>query len=181
MGDKQPQAGWRVKVGLAIFAASIGWPVLIPILLLLGVSKTVTAAVSGFMLVAAEFMLLGAAAIAGKEGFSLIKDTVFGFLKSHGPPSKVSRTRYTIGLVMFMTPLAFGWVSPYFGRHLPGYEAGRVIYAIVFDVLLFSSLFVLGGGFWDKLQSLFKFNAYTVIPDEPDEKAGSILKANKLG
>ena len=181
MDDKQPQTGWRVKVGLAIFVASIGWPVLIPIFLLLGVSKTVTAAVSGFMLVAAEFMLVAAAAIAGKEGFSLIKKKVFGFLKSHGPPSEVSRTRYTIGLVMFVTPLAFGWASPYFGHYLPGYEAGRMIYVIVFDILLFVSLFVLGGGFWDKLQSLFKFNAYAVIPDEPDEKAGSILRGNKLG
>ena len=122
MDDKQPQTGWRVKVGLAIFVASIGWPVLIPIFLLLGVSKTVTAAVSGFMLVAAEFMLVAAAAIAGKEGFSLIKKKVFGFLKSHGPPSEVSRTRYTIGLVMFVTPLAFGWASPYFGHYLPALD-----------------------------------------------------------
>jgi hypothetical protein len=119
------------------------------------------------MVVAAEFMLIAGAAIAGKEGFALIKATVFGFLKLHGPPREVSRLRYTIGLVIFATPLAFGWASPYFGHHLPGFAAGQLIYAIVFDVLLLISLFTLGGGFWDKLRSLFKHNAYAVIPDTP--------------
>ena len=68
---------------------------------------------------------------------------------------------------MFATPLAFGWAAPYFAHHLPGFADGRLIFAIVFDVLLLISLFVLGGGFWDKLHSLFKYNAYAVIPDKP--------------
>ena len=164
MSNEQPQAGWRVKLGFAIFVASIGWPVLIPILLLLRVPTTATAAFSGVMVVAAEFMLIAGAAIAGKEGFAYIKGKVFGFLKSYGPPSEVSRLRYTVGLVMFATPLAFGWAAPYFGHHLPGFENGQLFYAIVGDVLLLISLFVLGGGFWDKLLSLFIHNAYAVIP-----------------
>jgi hypothetical protein len=167
MSDEQPQFGWRAKVGFAIFVASIGWPVFMPILPLLGVSTTATAAFSGVMLVAAEVMLVAAAAIAGKEGFAVIKATVFGFLRSYGPPREVSRARYTIGLLMFTTPLAFGWASPYFGHHLPGFEGGQLIYAIVFDLMLLTSLFVLGGGFWDKLRSLFKYSAYAVIPDTP--------------
>ena len=85
MSDEQPQVGWRVRVGFAIFVASIGWPVLIPILRLLGASTTITAAFSGVMLVAAEFMLIAGAAIAGKAGFAFIKAKVFGFLKSFGP------------------------------------------------------------------------------------------------
>ena len=167
MSDERPQATWRIKVGFAIFVASIGWPVLIPILALLGVSKTVTAAISGVMLVLAELMLIAGAAIAGKEGFAFIKAKVFGFLKSCGPPREVSRTRYTIGLMMFAAPIIFGWATPYFGHHLPGFEHGQLIYAIVGDVLLLISLFVLGAGFWDKLRSLFKHNAYAVIPDKP--------------
>ena len=164
--NERPRAGWRIKVGFAIFAASIGWPVLIPILPFLGVSTAATAAISGVMLVAAEFMLVAAAAIAGEEGFNFIKARVFGVLRSYSPPHEVSRLRYTIGLVMFMTPLAFGWASPYFAHHLPAFATGRLIYAIAFDMLLLISLFVLGGGFWDKLHSLLKHNAYAVIPDE---------------
>lgn len=165
MSDERPQFGWRVKVGLSIFVVSIGWPILIPILPLLGVSATATAAVSGVMLVAADVMLVAAAAIAGKEGFAVIKATVFRFLRPYGPPREVSRARYTIGLVMFITPLAFGWASPYFGHHLPGFDGGQLVYAITGDVLLLASLFVLGGGFWDKLRSLFKHDAYAIILD----------------
>ena len=68
---------------------------------------------------------------------------------------------------MFATPLVFGWASPYIAHYIPGFADGRLIYAIVFDLLLLTSLFVLGGDFWDKLRSLFKYNAYVVIPEEP--------------
>jgi hypothetical protein len=173
MSDEQPQTGWRAKLGFAILAASIGWPVLIPILLLLGVSTTTMAVISGVMVVAAEFMLIAGAAVAGKEGFAFIKATVFGFLRSYGPPSEVSRLRYTIGLVMFATPLAFSWAAPYAGHHLPGFADGQLIYAIVGDVLLLISLFVLGGSFWDKLRSLLFHNAYAVIPANLTEERTS--------
>jgi hypothetical protein len=166
MSDEQVQVGWRVRVGFAIFVASISWPVLIPILPLLGASTTATATFSGVMLIAAEVMLIAGAAIAGKEGFAFIKAKVFGVLKSYGPPREVSRTRYIIGLVMFTTPLAFGWVSPYVAQHLPGFTDNRLIYAIPFDVLLLISLFVLGGAFWDKLRSLFMHDAYAVLPSK---------------
>ena len=166
MTNQQPQVGWRAKIGLAIFVASISWPVLIPVLPLMGVSSTATAAISGVMLIAAEIMLVAAAAIAGKDGFDFIKAKVFGVLKSYGPPREVSRTRYIIGLVMFTAPLAFGWISPYVGQHLPGFADKRLIYAILLDALLLISLFVLGGAFWDKLRSLFLHNAYAVFPSK---------------
>ena len=166
-GDEQRKTGWRVKVGFAIFVTSIGWPVLIPILPLLGVSGTAIATFSGAMLVAAEFMILAGAAIAGKDGFAFIKAKVFGFLKSYGPPKKVSRTRYTIGLVMFVVPLLLGWASPYFGHHIPGFKEHTMTYAVGGDVLLLISLLVLGGDFWDKLQSLFVHDATAVIPEKP--------------
>jgi hypothetical protein len=171
MSDERPQATWRIKVGFAIFVASIGWPVLIPILALLGVSKTVTAAISGVMLVLAELMLIAGAAIAGKEGFAFIKAKVFGFLKSYGPPREVSRTRYTIGLMMFAAPIIFGWASPYFGHHLPGLKTRPLIYAVAGDVVLLISLFVLGGAFWDKLQSLFTHDAYVTIPEKANAES----------
>jgi hypothetical protein len=167
MSDEKRQVGWRVKVGFAIFVASIGWPVLIPILPLLGASTAATATFTGVMVVVAELLLLGGAAVAGKEGFAFIKARAFGFLRSFGPPREVSRLRYTVGLVMFAIPLVFAWTTPYVGHHLPGFEDGPLIYAIAGDVLLLISLFVLGGGFWDKLRSLFKHDAYAVISDEP--------------
>jgi hypothetical protein len=168
--EAQPRAGWRVKLAFVIFIASLGWPVIIPVLPFLGVSAQLIAAFSAVMLVAAEFMLLAAAAIAGKPGFAYIKARVFGFLKAYGPPSKVGRVRYTIGLVMFVLPFLFAWASPYFGHYIAGLEEHMRIYAIVFDVMLVSSLFVLGGDFWDKLRSLFVHKAYAVIPGSEVEQ-----------
>jgi hypothetical protein len=83
----------------------------------------------------------------------------------------VSRTRYTIGLMMFAAPIIFGWASPYFGHHLPGLKTRPLIYAVAGDVVLLISLFVLGGAFWDKLQSLFTHDAYVTIPEKANAES----------
>ena len=62
--------------------------------------------------------------------------------------------------------MIFGWASPYFGHHLPGFETSTLIYAVAVDALLLFSLFVLGGAFWDKLRSLFQHNSYAIFPDK---------------
>lgn len=160
------QMSWRIKAGFAIFVASLGWPILIPILSLVGLTPTAIAAFSGVMVVAAELMLIAGAAIAGRDGFAFIKTKVFGFLRSYGPPHTVSRRRYTVGLVLFVTPIALGWAVPYFGHYLPGYESNSLAYAIAGDAVLLMSLFLLGGAFWDKLRSLFQHNAYAIFPDK---------------
>jgi hypothetical protein len=131
---------------------------------LLGVPKTTMAAVSGALLIGAELMLLAGAAVAGKDGYAYIKKTVFGFIKSHGPAEHVSRTRYRIGLVLFILPILLGWATPYFGNYMPGFNEHTMIFAIVGDVVLATSLFVLGGEFWDKLRSLFMHSATALIP-----------------
>jgi len=157
-------AGWRVKVGALIFVASLAWPVLLPLLPLLGASGATVAAFTGVMVVAAELMLLAGAAIAGKDGFAFIKSRIFGFLRSFGPPDTVGRTRYTLGLVLFAIPLLFGWATPYLGPHIPGFGEHPLFFAITGDVLLLISLFVLGGDFWDKLRALVVHGARTVFP-----------------
>jgi hypothetical protein len=161
------EASWRVKVGSVIFVASLAWPVLLPVLPLLGASGADVAAFAGVMAVAAELMLLAGAAIAGKDGFAFIKSRVFGFLKSFGPPKTVGRTRYAIGLAIFAVPVLYGWASPYVGHHVPGYDEHPLALAITGDVLLLISLFVLGGDFWDKLRSLFLHDAAALIPERP--------------
>ena len=163
-GNPQSGIGYRVKFGFAIFIVSIGWPVVVPVLSLLGVSGAAIATFSGVMLIVSDLLMLAGAAVAGKEGFAFIKQTVFGFLKSYGPPKKVGRTRYTIGLFVFVVPLVLGWSAPYFGHHIPGYEAYTTAYAVGGDLMLLTSLFLLGGDFWDKLRSLFLHQATAQIP-----------------
>jgi hypothetical protein len=158
--DSEFQAGWRIKAGAALFGMSILMPVAgIPLVATLGLSTAMTASVSGALLVGAEVLGVCAVAVMGKSGFAFIKSRVFGFLKQHGPPQKVSRGRYSIGLVLFSVPLLFAWLSPYISRWVPGLLSHPLPLAIGGDILILVSLLVLGGDFWDKIRSLFIHNA----------------------
>ena len=107
-----------------------------------------------------------AAAVAGKEGFKYIKSKVFGFLKKHGAPDTVSKARYRFGLVLFSVPLLYGWLLPYFTHLIPSYDENRYLINAAGDIIFLSSLFVLGGNFWDKLRSLFVYGAKAIFPDK---------------
>jgi hypothetical protein len=153
--DKQ-EVDWRIKLGAALFGISILLPVAgIPLVATLGLSTTMTASVSGVLLVGAELLGVGAVAVMGKSGYAFIKNRVFGFLKQYGPPQKVSRGRYNVGLVVFCVPFLFGWLSPYISKWVPGLMSYPLAFAICGDILILASLLVLGGDFWDKIRSLF--------------------------
>ena len=175
--DKRPAAGWRIRVAFALFIVSIFWPVLVPIMPLIGISGGQIAAFSGAMVVLAEVMILAGVAIAGKEGFAYVKAKVMGILKAYGPPKTVGPTRYAVGLVMFAVPLVVGFLSPYLehfqaaqflpqavAEFVPGRAENVLTLALVFDIMLVTSLFVLGGDFWDKLRSLFIHDARATFP-----------------
>lgn len=162
-----PKAGWRVKIGFTLLIASIVWPVLLPILPFFGLSGQAVAKFTGMMFVAAEVLMVTAAAIAGKEGFAYIKQRVFGFIKSYGPPQTVGAGRYTTGLVIFMLPLVYAFLTPYIGKFIPGLAEYGLVFAIAGDIMLLVGLFLLGGDFWEKLRSLFIHQAVAVIPDQP--------------
>jgi hypothetical protein len=120
--------------------------------------------------VGAEVLGIAAVAVMGKPGYAYIKNRIFGFLKQYGPPSEVSRSRYTIGLVMLAVPFIFGWFPPYAADLVPGYQGNEFTYAIVGDLILLASLFVLGGDFWDKLRSLFIHDASARFPKRAASK-----------
>lgn len=158
--SEKPGAGWRLKLGAALFGLSILLPIVgIPLVTVLGLSTTMIASVSGALLVGAEVLGVCAVAVMGKSGFALIKNRVFGFLKQHGPPQKVSRGRYNIGLVIFCVPFLFGWLSVYISKWVPGLLSNPLSIAIGGDILILASLLLLGGDFWDKIRSLFIHDA----------------------
>ncbi len=160
-----PAAGWRLKLGVVLFALSIVLPVLgVPLVAVMGLSAATVATVSGALLGGSEVLGLVAVATMGKNGYAYIKNRVFGFLKSYGPPAEVGRTRYTIGLVVFAVPIVFGWLTPYAADLVPGYLGNEFTYAIVGDLLLLAGLFVLGGDFWDKVRALFIHGAKAAFP-----------------
>jgi hypothetical protein len=161
---EQPQAEWRLRLGLIIFVVGFLSPLTIPLVTTTELPAKWKAVISGALAVGIpEVFSIVAIAIMGKAGFNYIKERIFGFLKKHGPPDRVSRTRYHIGLAMFMLPILFGWLAPYAAHHVPGYEAHRLIINIIGDLMLFTSLFVLGGDFWDKVRALFIHDARVPI------------------
>ncbi|MBM9515258.1 transporter suffix domain-containing protein [Desulfogranum marinum] len=167
--DSSAGAGWRIKIGFTVFILSITWPVLIPVLPFIGFSNKSVAAVTGFMFVVAEVMMITAAAIAGKDGFAYIKLKVFSFFKLYTPSRGVSVTRYRIGLIMFTVPLFYSFLSPYIEYYWPGFGEYRIINAIAGDFLLLVGLFLLGGNFWEKLQSLFIHKAIVTVSNDHEE------------
>ena len=163
-----PQAEWRLRLGLTILVIGFLSPLSIPLVTATGLPTKWKAVLSGALAVGIpEVFSIVAIAIMGKAGFNYLKASLFAFLKKYGPPDQVSRTRYHIGLAMFLLPLLFGWLAPYAAHYVQGYEAYRLSINIIGDLMLFTSLFVLGGGFWDKLRSLFRHDAYAVIPNGP--------------
>jgi hypothetical protein len=107
----------------------------------------------------AEVLGFAAIAVLGKSGYAYIKNRILGFLKQYGPPRKVGLLRYRIGLVMFCVPVLFGWLSPYAVTWFPALARHPLPYALGGDILIVSSLFVLGGDFWEKVRSLFIHDA----------------------
>lgn len=107
----------------------------------------------------AKLCLLAVIMVLGKPGFVYLKAKILGFLGTtfgrFAPAKEVSRTRYRIGLVMFMLPLVLGWVMPYVERLSPWVDKMDRPIDWVWDIVFIVSFFVLGGDFWDKLRSLF--------------------------
>jgi hypothetical protein len=162
---EQPSSRWRLRLGLIIFVVGFSSPLLIPLVTASELSTKWKTLISGALAVGIpEIFSIVAIAVMGKSGFNHIKERFFDFLKKHGPPDVVSRTRYRIGLVMFVFPIMFGWLAPYAPHLVPGYVTHRFAVNLVGDLMFVSSLFVLGGDFWDKVRALFIHEAKASFP-----------------
>ena len=171
----QPSAGWRLHLGLIILVVGFLSPLSIPLITATELSSKWKAIISGALAVGIpEVFSVVAIAIMGKSGFNLIKERIFSFFKKHGPPDRVSLTRYRIGLVMFVLPIVFGWLGPYGAHHISGYETHRLVLIVIGDLMFVASLFVLGGDFWDKIRALFVYDARVQISDcKPDLRSST--------
>ena len=162
---------WRFPAGVAIFALGFCAPLAIPLVTASGLPPGWKAVISGALAVGVpEVMMVIATAVMGKEGFAELKRRLGRFFRQYGPPDVVGPIRYRIGLVMFAAPLLLGWLLPYLHHHLPGFDSHPMVWHLGGDLMLFASLFVLGGDFWDKLRSLFVQGAKAVFPGSKDKE-----------
>ena len=163
-------AGWRYKIGMAMFVLPIISVVLTPIIIpLLGLSAADSAALIGGILVGGELVWFASIPFLGKEGFHRIKTQLFGKLKLTDKP--ISKTRHNWGLVLTGGALAFQalvlvWIVGGFfylgAEHLTegvagvtfADEATGIVYLIIASVVaFFAGIWVLGGRFVDRLSA----------------------------
>jgi hypothetical protein len=110
---KAVKSNWRFRLGSILFFLGLVFPVFIPLVLMIDMSANMQTAATGLMAFGIpELLWIAAAAILGKTGFMKIRGKAFSFIKSLGTTDHVSRTRYNIGLFMFILPLFFGWLEP---------------------------------------------------------------------
>ena len=151
----KPPTG-RLWSGIIILAVGFLSPLLIPVVLATVWSASVKSVISGLLAFGIpELFMLIAVGVMGKEGFNYLKRLLSILLRRYGPPDEVSPTRYTIGLIMFVLPLLVSIIVPYFGYKIAFFEKIEIPIMIILHTMLFLSLFVLGGDFWDKLRGLF--------------------------
>jgi hypothetical protein len=145
----------RLIAGAAIFVGGQLAPLTIPLVTSSSLPATWKTALSGLLLLGVpEIAILLAIVVLGKAGFNRLKARIFGSLKETLFPEYVSRQRYYFGLVLFLVPLLFGWLSPYVYEGVPDLVRHRLTTAISGDVLLIAGVCLMGGQFCDKLRAL---------------------------
>jgi len=150
----------RLVVGAIVFITGFLSPLFIPLVMKSDLSVTLKTTLSGLLLAGIpELFILITIGILGKEGYQFLKGKVMAFLKKHGPPQRVSRSRYKAGLVMFTIPFILAWLFPYMEHHFEALESISTYVNVGGDILLVVSLFVLGGEFWDKIRALFSYSS----------------------
>jgi hypothetical protein len=162
----------RFCLGLSFFALSWLMPFSAFWIAALACSPALKAVLIGLVSIGGpELAALAAIVILGKESFDLIASRSFAFLKQLAPKASVGRRRYNIGLVMFVLPVLPWYIIAYAPQLLPPSAPGlRLSICLGSDLCFWSSLFVLGGDFWEKLRSLFIYEARAIIPPAVPER-----------
>jgi hypothetical protein len=151
--------GFRFYLGLIVFVASF---FMLPIGLILK-GFMLTHFWKGFVLAAfwisAPIMKITSVAILGKASYNWINYKMHYIFHHVAKPHQVTPLRYNFGLVLFVLPFLPNYMIS-FMPHLFNIDiTTRYVIIIISDVMFISSLFVLGGDFWDKLRSLFVYTA----------------------
>ena len=158
-----PPPTGRLLAGVGVFV--LGWIVTLAVVPLITATSLPTSAQATISAVAVfvlpKFGVLAAIAIMGKPGFAYLKGLIFGYLK---PPAEVSPARYRMGIIMFAAAILLGFLEPYLAYYLTGDRARGIYTSLSIDLLLLSSILVLGGDFWDKIRALFVRDAKAVFP-----------------
>jgi hypothetical protein len=155
-GGSSSRLSKRFVIGGIVFVGGFLSPALIPVVLALGLPVAwKTALAGGLAFGIPELAAVVAVAIMGREGFQNLKRLLWGLFKRVAPADRVSRTRYRIGLVMFILPILFAWLGPYLEHVWPASPIHDLPVLVMSDAAFIISFFVLGGEFWENVRGLF--------------------------
>jgi hypothetical protein len=162
----------RFHLGLSCFILSWILPLFGFLVARLDLSLAVKATIIGLLTVGGpEILGILAVVCLGKENLIVIKDKILSLVKLIKPAGQVGRWRYRLGLVMFLLPLIPTYVMAYVPQWLPDNSPQRLYVNLAADFMFLTSLFVLGGDFWDKLRALFSHDARVLLSPQPAEKS----------
>lgn len=150
----------RLKLNIGALILIIGFlsPLLIPFVVASDLSAAFKSVVSGLLAFGIpEVFMLIAVGIMGKSGYQYLKNKTLKFITIVSP-DRVSPLRHRIGVVLFCVPIILGLLQPYLANYIPFLNQLPLSATIGMDLMLLLSLFVLGGGFWDKIRGLFVYD-----------------------
>jgi len=164
--QKPENPGLRFYLGLGLFVASV---VMLPIGLVLQgfiASHFMKGLVLTVFWISAPLMKISGIGIMGKPSYLWIKYQMRYFYYHIAKAHKVGKTRYNIGLLMFIVPFIPNYILAYAPNLFAEAYLVRSLIHFFFDLVFITSLFVLGGDFWDKLRALFIFTAKVTFEEE---------------
>ena len=160
MSEEKTISKSKIIFGGAILIIGFCGPLFIPLVNSSGLSIGLKTTLSGLLVFGIpEVFMWIAVAVMGRQGYELIKNKIIRYLGRLAPPDHVSLWRYRIGLGMFCLPLLLGWIQPYLISFFPNLEALPLWSFAILDFIFLASFFVLGGVFWDKFSSLFRYSS----------------------
>jgi len=153
----------KLIIGSVILVVGFTSPLLIPLVVDSDLPVSYKRILTGLLAFGIpELFMIVAVAVMGKQGFEFLKEKASNYLKMFAPSDAVSLIRYRIGLVMFSLPIIIGIAQPYLELYFLLFKELPIWWTIISDILFVSSFFVLGGDFWDKLSSLFRYNVKVI-------------------
>jgi hypothetical protein len=148
---------WAFRIGAVFLALSLVSPLLAFAVPWLELSDALEASLIGLLVLGIpEIFLLIAAALMGKRAIEAIKARIARVFKRTGPPRRVGRTRFRIGMAIL-----FGSALPLLLHNYATLGFELTVddrWLIAGDAAFIASFFVLGAEWWERLKRLFRYD-----------------------
>ncbi len=158
-----PEKNWKYYLGLSLFGYSFVPILTVELLFFLPISHAEAASLAVIYVGSGEVAFFAAIALLGRPFVDTLKTKLKSFFirnKPARPPRPIGKTRHTIGVILFFAsflPYPFVVAALMF-LHPTGRDIHYLVAVLLAgDGIFITSLFVLGGEFWERLKRLFEW------------------------